>query len=61
MLNNNYHIIYVYMNNVVIPSKNENTGTRASPEEQLSITLAWDRADIAKDHILVYGQQWQVQ
>ncbi|XP_067295133.1 transient receptor potential cation channel subfamily M member 6 isoform X3 [Pseudorasbora parva] len=35
-------------------------GTRASPEEQLSITLAWDRADIAKDHILVYGQQWQV-
>ncbi|XP_067261943.1 transient receptor potential cation channel subfamily M member 6 isoform X2 [Chanodichthys erythropterus] len=35
-------------------------GTRASPEEQLSITLAWDRADIAKEHILVYGQQWQV-
>lgn len=35
-------------------------GTRASPEEQLSLTLAWDRADIAKDHILVYGQQWQV-
>uniref|UniRef100_A0A672R3X9 non-specific serine/threonine protein kinase n=1 Tax=Sinocyclocheilus grahami TaxID=75366 RepID=A0A672R3X9_SINGR len=35
-------------------------GTRASPEEQLNITLAWDRADVAKDNILVYGQQWQV-
>uniref|UniRef100_A0A8C1W1J5 non-specific serine/threonine protein kinase n=1 Tax=Cyprinus carpio TaxID=7962 RepID=A0A8C1W1J5_CYPCA len=34
-------------------------GTRASPEEQLNITLAWDRADVAKDNILVYGQQWQ--
>ncbi len=41
--------------------KNENTGTRASPEEQLNITLAWDRADVAKDNIVVYGQQWQVQ
>uniref|UniRef100_A0A8C1MH54 non-specific serine/threonine protein kinase n=1 Tax=Cyprinus carpio TaxID=7962 RepID=A0A8C1MH54_CYPCA len=35
-------------------------GTRASPEGQLNITLAWDRADVAKDSILVYGQQWQV-
>ncbi|XP_051551691.1 transient receptor potential cation channel subfamily M member 6-like isoform X1 [Myxocyprinus asiaticus] len=35
-------------------------GTRSSPEEQLNITLAWDRADIAKEHIVVYGQQWQV-
>uniref|UniRef100_A0A672N8L3 non-specific serine/threonine protein kinase n=1 Tax=Sinocyclocheilus grahami TaxID=75366 RepID=A0A672N8L3_SINGR len=35
-------------------------GTRASPEEQLNITLAWDRADVAKHNILVYGQQWQV-
>ncbi|XP_036835435.1 transient receptor potential cation channel subfamily M member 6 isoform X3 [Oncorhynchus mykiss] len=35
-------------------------GTKASPGEQLSTALAWDRADIAKKHILVYGQHWQV-
>ncbi|XP_055055045.2 transient receptor potential cation channel subfamily M member 6 isoform X1 [Misgurnus anguillicaudatus] len=35
-------------------------GTRASPDDQLSISLAWDRADIARDNILVYGQQWQI-
>ncbi|CAB1319485.1 unnamed protein product, partial [Coregonus sp. 'balchen'] len=35
-------------------------GTKASPAEQLSTALAWDRADIAKKHILVYGQHWQV-
>uniref|UniRef100_A0A4W5L746 non-specific serine/threonine protein kinase n=1 Tax=Hucho hucho TaxID=62062 RepID=A0A4W5L746_9TELE len=34
--------------------------TKASPGEQLSTALAWDRADIAKKHILVYGQHWQV-
>ncbi|KAM9858169.1 transient receptor potential cation channel subfamily M member 6 [Aulostomus maculatus] len=35
-------------------------GTRASPAEQLSMTLAWDRADIAQKDVLVYGQHWQV-
>uniref|UniRef100_A0A3P8ZDJ4 non-specific serine/threonine protein kinase n=1 Tax=Esox lucius TaxID=8010 RepID=A0A3P8ZDJ4_ESOLU len=35
-------------------------GTKASPAEQLSTALAWDRADIANKHILVYGQHWQV-
>ncbi|XP_053181905.1 transient receptor potential cation channel subfamily M member 6 [Scomber japonicus] len=35
-------------------------GTKASPAEQLSMALAWDRADIAQKHILVYGQHWQV-
>ncbi|XP_071780163.2 transient receptor potential cation channel subfamily M member 6 [Centroberyx gerrardi] len=35
-------------------------GTKASPAEQLSMALAWDRADIAKKHVLVYGQHWQV-
>uniref|UniRef100_A0A8C6VST1 non-specific serine/threonine protein kinase n=1 Tax=Nothobranchius furzeri TaxID=105023 RepID=A0A8C6VST1_NOTFU len=35
-------------------------GTKASPAEQLSMTLAWDRADIAQKEILVYGQHWQV-
>uniref|UniRef100_A0A673ZAH0 non-specific serine/threonine protein kinase n=1 Tax=Salmo trutta TaxID=8032 RepID=A0A673ZAH0_SALTR len=34
--------------------------TKTSPGEQLSTALAWDRADIAKKHILVYGQHWQV-
>ncbi|XP_026176429.1 transient receptor potential cation channel subfamily M member 6 isoform X2 [Mastacembelus armatus] len=35
-------------------------GTKASPAEQLSMALAWDRADIAQKDILVYGQHWQV-
>ncbi|XP_073321519.1 transient receptor potential cation channel subfamily M member 6 [Pagrus major] len=35
-------------------------GTRASPAEQLSMALAWDRADIAQKDVLVYGQHWQV-
>ncbi|KAK0137547.1 Transient receptor potential cation channel subfamily M member 6 [Merluccius polli] len=34
-------------------------GTNASPAEQLSMALAWDRADIAKEQILVYGQHCQ--
>ncbi|XP_062874411.1 transient receptor potential cation channel subfamily M member 6 [Trichomycterus rosablanca] len=33
---------------------------KGSPSEQLSVTLAWDRADIAQDHVLVYGQHWKV-
>ncbi|XP_013867494.1 transient receptor potential cation channel subfamily M member 6 isoform X1 [Austrofundulus limnaeus] len=35
-------------------------GTKASPAEQLSVALAWDRADIAQKDILVYGQHWPV-
>ncbi|MEQ2234490.1 hypothetical protein ILYODFUR_032281, partial [Ilyodon furcidens] len=35
-------------------------GTKASPSEQLSMALAWDRADVAQKDILVYGQHWQV-
>ncbi|KAJ3603567.1 hypothetical protein NHX12_028312 [Muraenolepis orangiensis] len=34
-------------------------GTYVSPAGQLSMALAWDRADIAKEQILVYGQHWQ--
>ncbi|XP_076855162.1 transient receptor potential cation channel subfamily M member 6 isoform X2 [Brachyhypopomus gauderio] len=33
---------------------------RGTPADQLSVTLAWDRADIAQEHILVYGQEWKV-
>lgn len=36
------------------------TGTKATPAEQLSMALAWDRADIAQKEILVAGQHWQV-
>ncbi|XP_076143884.1 transient receptor potential cation channel subfamily M member 7 isoform X1 [Alosa pseudoharengus] len=32
-------------------------GTSASAFDQLVLTLAWDRVDIAKDHVLLYGQQ----
>uniref|UniRef100_A0A8C4DQL3 non-specific serine/threonine protein kinase n=1 Tax=Dicentrarchus labrax TaxID=13489 RepID=A0A8C4DQL3_DICLA len=35
-------------------------GTKASPAEQLSMALAWDRADIAQKDVLVYRQHWQV-
>ncbi|KAK7814751.1 hypothetical protein U0070_018075 [Myodes glareolus] len=29
-------------------------------KELLILTLAWDRVDIAKNHVFVYGQQWLV-
>uniref|UniRef100_A0A8D0EGC5 non-specific serine/threonine protein kinase n=1 Tax=Strix occidentalis caurina TaxID=311401 RepID=A0A8D0EGC5_STROC len=35
-------------------------GTNASAFDQLVLTLAWDRVDIAKNHVFVYGQQWLV-
>ncbi|XP_063753308.1 transient receptor potential cation channel subfamily M member 6 isoform X2 [Eleginops maclovinus] len=35
-------------------------GTKASPAEQLSMALAWNRADIAQKEVLVYGQHWPV-
>ena len=31
-----------------------------STPDQLSLTLAWNRVDIAKKHIFVYGQEWPV-
>ncbi|GAB1601203.1 transient receptor potential cation channel subfamily M member 3 isoform X4 [Argonauta hians] len=30
----------------------------ASAPDQLSLTLTWDRVDIARSHIFVYGQNW---
>ncbi|XP_053336833.1 transient receptor potential cation channel subfamily M member 6 isoform X1 [Clarias gariepinus] len=33
---------------------------RGAPAEKLNITLAWDRADIAQQHVLVYGHHWKV-
>ncbi|XP_054544865.1 transient receptor potential cation channel subfamily M member 6 isoform X2 [Talpa occidentalis] len=34
-------------------------GTNLSASEQLNLAMAWDRVDIAKKHILIYGQHWQ--
>ncbi|XP_015267020.1 PREDICTED: transient receptor potential cation channel subfamily M member 6 [Gekko japonicus] len=35
-------------------------GTEMSAPDQLNLALAWNRLDIAKKHILVYGQHWKV-
>ncbi|KAF5912722.1 hypothetical protein HPG69_007712 [Diceros bicornis minor] len=34
-------------------------GTSLSASEQLNLAMAWDRVDIAKKHILIYGQHWK--
>ncbi|XP_069619401.1 transient receptor potential cation channel subfamily M member 6 [Ranitomeya imitator] len=34
-------------------------GTNMSASDQLSLALTWNRVDIAKKHILVYGQHWK--
>ncbi|XP_072551935.1 transient receptor potential cation channel subfamily M member 7 [Salminus brasiliensis] len=36
-------------------------GTDASAFDQLVLTLAWNRVDIAKDHVFVYGQKLLVE
>ncbi|PVD19530.1 hypothetical protein C0Q70_20019 [Pomacea canaliculata] len=36
-------------------------GTNASAMDQLNLVLAWDRVDIARSHIFVYGQEWPKQ
>ncbi|XP_059155361.1 transient receptor potential cation channel subfamily M member 1-like [Physella acuta] len=33
-------------------------GTTASAVDQLNLALTWDRVDIARSHIFVYGQEW---
>ncbi|XP_041420213.1 transient receptor potential cation channel subfamily M member 6 isoform X2 [Xenopus laevis] len=35
-------------------------GTNMSAPDQLSLALTWNRVDIAKKHILIYGQHWKV-
>ncbi|XP_009998099.1 PREDICTED: transient receptor potential cation channel subfamily M member 6 [Chaetura pelagica] len=35
-------------------------GTNMSASDQLDLALAWNRLDIAKKHVLVYGQHWKV-
>uniref|UniRef100_A0A673VAA4 non-specific serine/threonine protein kinase n=1 Tax=Suricata suricatta TaxID=37032 RepID=A0A673VAA4_SURSU len=34
-------------------------GTNLAASEQLNLAMAWDRMDIAKKHILIYGQHWK--
>ncbi|XP_077004556.1 transient receptor potential cation channel subfamily M member 6 [Tamandua tetradactyla] len=34
-------------------------GTNLSASEQLNLAMAWDRIDIAKKQILIYGQHWK--
>ena len=31
-----------------------------TPPDQLSLALTWNRVDIARSEIFVYGQDWQV-
>ncbi|XP_077377009.1 transient receptor potential cation channel subfamily M member 3 isoform X11 [Festucalex cinctus] len=35
-------------------------GVNASAPDQLSLALAWNRVDIARSQIFIYGQQWPV-
>uniref|UniRef100_A0A6Q2ZLT4 Transient receptor potential cation channel, subfamily M, member 3 n=1 Tax=Esox lucius TaxID=8010 RepID=A0A6Q2ZLT4_ESOLU len=36
-------------------------GANASAPDQLSLALAWNRVDIARSQIFIYGQQWPLQ
>lgn len=36
-------------------------GTNLTASEQLNLAMTWDRMDIAKKHILIYGQHWKVE
>ena len=36
------------------------SGQNASAPDQLSLALTWNRVDIARSHIFVYGQEWPV-
>lgn len=36
------------------------TGTNAAAADQLSLALAWNRVDIARNHIFVYGHNLPV-
>ena len=35
-------------------------GQNLNPPDQLNLALTWNRADIARSHIFVYGQEWPV-
>lgn len=48
-------MVHAYEENPL--SSDSLSGTNASAFDQLVLTLAWDRVDIAKNHVFVYGQQ----
>ena len=35
-------------------------GQNLNAPDQLNLALTWNRADIARSHIFVYGQEWPV-
>ena len=35
-------------------------GQNLNASDQLNLALTWNRADIARSHIFVYGQEWPV-
>ncbi|TNM89797.1 hypothetical protein fugu_004031, partial [Takifugu bimaculatus] len=41
-------------------SKGRTACANASAPDQLSLALAWNRVDIARSQIFIYGQQWPV-
>lgn len=43
-----------------IPPIHPPSGTNASASDQLSLALAWNRVDIARNHIFVYGHNLPV-
>uniref|UniRef100_A0A6Q2X4G9 non-specific serine/threonine protein kinase n=1 Tax=Esox lucius TaxID=8010 RepID=A0A6Q2X4G9_ESOLU len=49
--------IYLYVFVFAYLHLHTSPGTNASAFDQLVLTLAWDRVDIAKNHVFVYGQQ----
>lgn len=36
------------------------TGQNASAPDQLNLVMSWDRVDIARSHIFIYGREWPV-
>lgn len=53
-MDNENLIPYVHCQTLYFP------GTNANAPDQLSLVLTWDRVDIARSHIFVYGQEWPV-
>ncbi len=46
--------LFCYFNPVLF------SGQNATAPDQLSLALTWNRVDIARSHIFVYGQEWPV-
>uniref|UniRef100_A0A663EVT0 non-specific serine/threonine protein kinase n=1 Tax=Aquila chrysaetos chrysaetos TaxID=223781 RepID=A0A663EVT0_AQUCH len=55
-----FHILMECMEHRESVSEVHALSTNMSASDQLDLALAWNRLDIAKKHILVYGQHWKV-